>query len=102
MEGGGVEKQFLSKNPKVRGYFWTHCLYIFLHFRGCFHENVHVLLIKSKNIWLQTVQLGVVIYISLDFSKSTQLFSYRYFPKVPTPCNNLKNGGGPMKMYMFN
>ena len=43
---------------------------------------------KPKSFWVQKDWLdGVVVNFKYlyDFSKSTELFTYRYFPKVPTP-----------------
>ena len=43
---------------------------------------------KPKSTWVQKDRLGEVVVNFLylcDFSKSTELFTYRYFPKVPPP-----------------
>ena len=62
---------------------------------GWSHENVHILPIKSKSIWVQTVQLGVVIFNTglnlkvFGYKKTglerwwSILYIYAIFPKVP-------------------
>ena len=44
--------------------------------------------LKTKSIWVQKdcrVEVVVNFIYLCDFSKSTELFTYRYFSKVPTP-----------------
>ena len=62
---------------------------------GWSHENVHILPIKSKSIWVQTVRLGVVIFNTglnlkvFGYKKTglerwwSILYIYAIFPKVP-------------------